>query len=83
VGFLICSNEAINATMYQGLTVCFGTGDPVEDLYCLSACDYIIGPPSSFSAWAAFYGDKPIRWIVASDDVPAIESFRSGTSFVY
>ena len=38
-------------------------GNPAEDLYLLSKCDYIIGPPSTFSLTAAFYEDKPIYWI--------------------
>jgi hypothetical protein len=81
--FLICSNDTINASMHQNLTVTYGPGHPVQDLYCLAECDYIVGPPSSFSAWAAFYGDKPIRWINFADDLPAIGSFSPGSSFIY
>lgn len=35
-----------------------GTG--IEDLYMLSACDYIIGPPSTYSLVAAMYRDIPL-----------------------
>lgn len=38
-------------------------GSPAEDLYLLSSCDYIIGPPSTFSLMAAFYQDKDLYWI--------------------
>ncbi len=31
-----------------------------EDLYLLSRCDLIVGPPSTFSTWASFYGDVPL-----------------------
>ena len=38
-------------------------GSPAEDLYLLSCCDYIIGPPSTFSLMAAFYEDRDLYWI--------------------
>lgn len=33
------------------------------DLYALSKCDYIIGPPSTFSRWASLMGSVPIYLI--------------------
>jgi hypothetical protein len=33
---------------------------PVQDLYTLADCDYIVGPPSTYSGWASFYGGKPL-----------------------
>ena len=35
-------------------------GNAVEDLFMLSACDYIIGPPSTYSLVAAMYRDIPL-----------------------
>lgn len=35
-------------------------GTAIEDLYMLSECDYIIGPPSTFSLVAAMYRDIPL-----------------------
>lgn len=35
-------------------------GNAVEDLFMLSACDYIIGPPSTYSLVAAMYRDVPL-----------------------
>lgn len=35
-------------------------GNPVEDLYLLSQCDYLIGPPSTYSLVASMYRDIPI-----------------------
>lgn len=35
----------------------------IEDLYGLASCDYIIGPPSTFSMWASMYGRVPISFI--------------------
>jgi hypothetical protein len=38
---------------------CLGGSAP-EDLYMLSECDYLIGPPSTFSLVAAMYRDIPL-----------------------
>lgn len=35
-------------------------GNAVEDLYMLSECDYVIGPPSTYSLVAAMYRDIPL-----------------------
>ena len=37
------------------------------DLYGLAACDYIIGPPSTYSHWASFWGKGPLRPLDSSD----------------
>lgn len=35
-------------------------GNAVEDLYMLSQCDYVIGPPSTYSLVAVMYHDIPL-----------------------
>ncbi|MDF7807238.1 alpha-1,2-fucosyltransferase [Pontiellaceae bacterium B12219] len=60
VGFLVCSNEQQDERLFDGLTYANGPGHPVSDLYSLSRCDYIIGPLSTFSQWASFYGKVPL-----------------------
>jgi hypothetical protein len=56
--FYITSNEGIDLKFYKNrnLNVEIGTGQFIEDLYSLSLCDYIFGPPSTYSLWAAMYG---------------------------
>ncbi len=51
-------------------------GNPGEDLCMLSHCNYLIGPPSTFSLMAAFYNDLPLYWIQPQDNFIRIESFR-------
>ena len=68
--FLICSNETINAGNFPAtLKLCTGNRHFIVDLYCLAACDGIIGPPSTFSIWASFYGKIPLAQIYTKDDV--------------
>jgi Glycosyl transferase family 11 len=65
VSFLICSNEE-NRGKFNGMDTFPGTGHFVEDLYSLSECDYLIGPPSTYSMWASFYGNVPLLHIKES-----------------
>ena len=52
-------------------------GNAPEDLYMLSECDYLIGPPSTFSLVAAMYRDIPLyRMDVADEGQMTSESFR-------
>jgi hypothetical protein len=60
VGFLVCSNERQDSEKFRDLRVFFGTGQPLEDMYGLAGCDFIMGPPSTFSIWASFYGEVPL-----------------------
>lgn len=59
VTFLICSNVAIPKSAFDGFSYTIAPGHPAIDLYCLAACDAIIGPPSTFTEWASFYGEVP------------------------
>lgn len=62
VGFLVCSNVSQPKAAFDGLKWGFGLGTELEDLYLLAACDYIIGPASTYSQWASFYGEVPL-WV--------------------
>lgn len=63
VSFLICSNVDQSGYFQSQSNITFGLGSPVQDLYSLAQCDYILGPPSTFSLWASFYGEKPLYHI--------------------
>lgn len=60
VAFLVCSNESINTDNFKPLNVHLSTNHLVEDLYTLAQCNYLIGPPSTYSSWASFYGKVPL-----------------------
>jgi len=63
VGFFVCSDEPQPAELFADLACTFGGEDPVVDLHSLARCDAIIGPPSSFSLWAALIGGSRFHWI--------------------
>lgn len=60
VAFMVSSDEKWTREDFPGLTVGFGPGFPIGDIYALAKSDYIIGPLSTFSQWASFYGNKPL-----------------------
>jgi hypothetical protein len=76
VAFLVCSDELRDAREFAELSVGFGTGVPVEDLYALARCDCVFGPPSTFSQWASFYGNNPLLHLHNSDARIERERFR-------
>ena len=75
IKFVICSNENIAPNHFSGLSVLKGPGHLVEDIYALSLCDFIMGPPSTFTLWAAFYGKKPLYQIRDLNQLASIDKF--------
>ncbi|WP_029445087.1 alpha-1,2-fucosyltransferase [Cellulophaga baltica] len=76
VSFLMCSNEKIKLENFNTHnTLIFERSSAAMDLYGLSMCDYILGPPSSYSSWAAFYGSKPFYFIMNPKNVISMEQF--------
>lgn len=47
-----------------------------EDQHLMSQCDYIIGPPSTFSTWASFMGKVPLLHIMDKDQKVRLCDFR-------
>jgi hypothetical protein len=80
VAFLVCSDEPRTESEFPGLSVGFGGGIPVQDLCALARCDYILGPVSSFSQWASFYGDIPLFHLRDRND--RVELIRFRVSFL-
>lgn len=76
VGFLVCSNESQNPAGFAGLGVTLGGRHFVEDLYALADCDYLIGPPSTFTQWASFYGLTPLYVIEAIEQPVGLDDFQ-------
>lgn len=75
VGFLVCSNETLDAKWFEGFNVHFGNNHLIEDMYAFAHCDYLVGPPSTYTIWASFYGRVPLYQIVAMDESIALDQF--------
>ena len=73
--FLICSNINQPEDVFRGVNYLFGTGHITEDLYALAQCNFIVGPPSTYSMWASFYGQVPLYIVRDINHVPNLEDF--------
>jgi hypothetical protein len=74
VKFIICSNVYQNEGFFKGLNYIMGSNHIVEDMYTFTKCDYLVGPPSTYTGWASFYGSVPIFTITALGQNLAIDS---------
>lgn len=75
VTFLICSNQKQEEHYFQHLSYIYGNNHIIEDMYSLAECDYIIGPPSSYTMWASFYGERPLFMIRDVDKKLELKDF--------
>jgi hypothetical protein len=75
--FILCSNEAISPASplleYPHITLHQKTA--IEDLCLLSKCDLLIGPPSTFTIWASFFGSKPLCYLEIKDQIIKLQQF--------
>lgn len=77
VSFLVCSDSPQPSQAFDGLSCTFSGKSALVDLYALARCDRIIGPPSSFSLWASFYGGVPLCWLFDIREPIRLESFKA------
>lgn len=76
VRFLICSNARQDEKLFHGLDYIMGNNHQMEDMYSFARCDRLIGPPSTYTMWASFYGSVPL-FIVHTPGEPILpEGFR-------
>ena len=73
--FVVCSNEPFNVKLSGIDIIQIPNASGMDDLCALSQCDYIIGPPSSFSQWASFYGDVPLRFLLDANEKVDLSEF--------
>jgi len=60
LSFLITSNDTVDLEKFKNLECRVAGGNLIEDMYTLAMCDFIIGPPSTYSRWASFWGEVPL-----------------------
>ena len=83
VHIFICGNDpTLNKEYYRKelsslpVSLTFPDGNPGEDLCLLSHCDYLIGPPSTFTLVASMYHDAPLCWLSDTSRPITAASFR-------
>lgn len=73
---LIFSNEKVEAVINSGADVIPGPGNMYEDLHMLSKCDYIVGPPSTYSGWASYIGRVPVQYMTEANAHLEFDAFK-------
>ncbi|MFA7404654.1 MAG: hypothetical protein WC007_11695 [Pelobacteraceae bacterium] len=76
ITFLICSNEKQDEAAFKNLNHVMGSNDALEDMYAFAQCDLLIGPPSTYTAWASFYGSVSLFSLNTATDHIAIDGFH-------
>jgi len=81
VQLVVCGNDpTLDASRYRrqlpAVDIHFPQGTPVEDLYLLSRCDYLLGAPSTFTLVASMYRDVPLCWITDASAPVTEASFK-------
>jgi hypothetical protein len=77
VGFIVCSNAVHGEQDFAGLTWSPGPGHLVSDQQALASCDWILGPPSSFSSWAAYVGRSRLLRLEDPEHAFTLQEFQS------
>ena len=77
VTFIIFSNEDIDINKFKvSSNVVCSKGNAIEDHWLMSMCDYLFGPPSTFTRWGAYMGKKPLAFIESSEEIISIKDFK-------
>lgn len=75
VKFVVFSNETLPQAAFSGMKVHLSGGSPLQDLMLMSRCDFLAGPPSTFSGWASFWGEVPLYQMKKGCLDPQLEDF--------
>lgn len=76
IKFFIATNGKVSDVITSKHEVFrINNGNMAHDLYGLSKCDYIMGPPSTFSKWAALVGNVPLYHIYDSKKPITLNDF--------
>jgi len=80
VKILVASDEPLKLENYAPVRskIVWDRRESMVDLIALAQCDYIVGPPSTFSAWASFYGKVPM-FIIRDPQQPI--DFKKASTF--
>ena len=76
VKFLICSNTPQDPRDFVGLNYLTGNNHQLEDMYSFAQCDLLIGPPSTYTMWASFYGSVPLFTVDSAEGPVSANGFK-------
>ena len=68
IGFFIATDEEQDEMIFGDLDCIIRVGYPLENLYSLSLCDFLVGPPSSYIGWSSLYGKSALITITSPNE---------------
>jgi len=68
IGFFIATDEEQDKKIYREFDCIVRVGYPLENLYSLSLCDFLVGPPSSYIGWSSLYGKNTLITITSPNE---------------
>lgn len=74
--FILFSDELIEKENFKNYKTIISSNTMIVDLYLLAECNYIIGPPSTFSGWASFFGNVPLYVLESEKFVMTLDQFK-------
>ena len=78
---VVCGNVRLKKRAFRKalpeVTFVFPDSAPADDLCALSHCDYLVGPPSSYSLVASMYHDVPLHFITEAHQPFTLNDFHS------
>lgn len=74
--FIICSQEKLDTNEFSGFKTVIAERPAIVDLYLLAECNYIFGPPSTFTGWASLYNTVPAYYMESAGKKITIDSFK-------
>jgi len=77
--FVLFSNENFSIAPGGNLDYTFSRNDWLTDHHLMSQCDYLVGPPSTFTLWASYIGKVPFHHIYDPKVAIDMSSFRCCT----
>lgn len=82
ITFVVVSDQLQDPHAFSELpvNVMVSTESAPVDLALLARCDYIVGPPSTFSLWSSFQGQVPIHLITDMSRPFGLSDFQIATS---
>jgi len=70
IGFFIATDEDQDEKIYTEIDCIVRVGYPLENLYSLSLCDFLVGPPSSYIGWASLVSETELISITDISSIP-------------
>jgi hypothetical protein len=70
IGFFIATDEDQDEKIYTEIDCIIRVGYPLENLYSLSLCDFLVGPPSSYIGWASLVSETELISITDISSIP-------------